>query len=150
MAHRLVSAAVSAGLAILLVHQPLVWLFRQASLAPWQAFDLTPLAPWGIPALVSAVFWGAAWGPAIAWLSGGAAQPRHARAAAGTALLTTAVGGALTVAGHGTPVPADTAAIAAVSSLAINGAWAAATSMLTSKLALAGTRRRRDRMSSAE
>ena len=127
---RLVRAIAAAALAVMLVHQPLVWVLQRLSLAPWHAFDLTPLPPLGVPALASAIFWGALWGPVIEWLGRGARERRHRRAAVGAAVLTTVVGAALTASGAAQPVPATDAVSAIAASLAINGSWGAATSML--------------------
>jgi hypothetical protein len=120
----------AAGLAIVLVHQPLVWLLHRVSLAPWPAFDLSPRPPFGVPALLSAVFWGALWGPVIDWLGQGHQQRRHARAAVGAAVLTTLIGAALTASGRAIPIPPEDAVSALAASLAINGGWGAAASML--------------------
>jgi hypothetical protein len=127
---RLARAIAAAGLAIVLVHQPLLWLLHRVSLAPWPAFDLSPRPPLGVPALVTAVFWGALWGPVIDWLGQGHQVRRHARAAVGAAVLTTLVGAVLTANGLALPVPPEDAASALAASLAINGGWGAATSML--------------------
>ena len=117
---------------IVVVHQPLLWVLHRANLVPWHGFDFSPLPPFGVPAMANAVFWGALWGPVIEILGRRQSGRRHAVAAAGTALLTTAVGAALVATGHQPPMRtlAPTAAIAW--SIAVNGGWAGATSLLLS------------------
>ncbi len=124
-----------AGVMILAVHQPLVWLLHRASVTPWRGFDLTPIAPFRLPALVSAVFWGAIWGPIIAWLGRRNGLPlRHVYAAICTAVLTTVVGIVLVASGHGQRIAAASAGTAIAASLLVNGIWSFATSVAIARL----------------
>jgi hypothetical protein len=43
-------------------HQPVVWLFHQMGISPRAPFDMHPVPPFGIPAVISLAFWGGVWG----------------------------------------------------------------------------------------
>ena len=49
--------ALAGVITVLTVHQPLILAVHGAGLAPWRAYDLSPVAPFGLPALASASFW---------------------------------------------------------------------------------------------
>ncbi len=121
--------ALAGVITILTVHQPLILAVHGAGLAPWRAYDLSPVAPFGLPALASASFWGAIWTVGIARLvrppSG---LPRHLRFAVAGGVLTTAVGAILAAAGRGAPLTGMSPASAALTSLVVNGLWAYAAS----------------------
>jgi hypothetical protein len=58
--------AFAAGFASTLVfHQGLLTLFHLAAIVPRAPYDLTPVPPLGIPAVISLALWGGAWGVAI-------------------------------------------------------------------------------------
>ncbi len=60
--------AFAAGfLATLLFHQGVLALLHLAGPAP-APFNMTPVGPLGIPAVLSLAFWGGVWGPPIWWL----------------------------------------------------------------------------------
>lgn len=123
---------VVAGLMILAVHQPVIWLLHRTELVPWHAFEVTPTGPLGVPVVVNAVFWGAMWGPVINALRGmhARAPTRHLLAGVGVGILTTIVGGILLRYGHGVAIPSEKRVAAACASVLINATWAGVTSLL--------------------
>ena len=132
VARHALGSVVAAGLMIIAVHQPLIWLLHRSGLVPWHAFDATPTGPFGVPAVVNAVFWGAMWGPVISALCGLRSRSaiRHLRAGMGVGVLTTLVGGILLRFGHGVPIAANERVAAVVASVLINATWAWMTSLL--------------------
>ncbi len=54
-------------LATLLCHQPLLGVLHLLGPAP-APYNLSPVAPFGLPAVVSLAFWGGVWGLPIWWL----------------------------------------------------------------------------------
>ncbi len=61
--------AFAAGfVATLVFHQGLFAVFHAAGLVPAAAFNLTPVPPLGVPAVISLAFFGGLWGPPVAWL----------------------------------------------------------------------------------
>jgi hypothetical protein len=120
-----------AGALVLLVHQPLVWLLHALGVVPWQAFDRAPIAPFGVPAVLNAMFWGALWAPLIGWLYRRTPRPLppHAFAACVTAMLTLGVGAVLVRLGRGAALPPDTRLKALAGGLLINAVWAGLCSM---------------------
>jgi hypothetical protein len=140
---RLLSAGVAAAVAIILVHQPLIWILKSVGIVTWRAFDFTPLAPFGVPAIVSACLWGAVWGPLIVAVGSRDAdkQSHHLRAAIIGAMLTSAVGAALIALGRGAHITGMSAPTALLASLVINGVWSGATSVAGEWIASAFDRR---------
>jgi hypothetical protein len=123
---RRMAAGVAAGAAaVLLVHQPLLWLLYGGGMVPWPGFATDPTPPFGVPRFLSAVFWGAAWGGVLRpWLPArGAARWR--RAALLGALPTTLVGSVLTLLGRAFPRPEHPLG-ALLAALAVNAAWGVA------------------------
>lgn len=60
-------AFVSGFLATLVFHQGMLGLFNLAGLVPVSPFNLTPVGPLGVPAVISLAFFGGLWGM-LAWL----------------------------------------------------------------------------------
>lgn len=64
-----ISAALSAfaagALAVLVFHQGVWAIFAAAGKTPAPAWDMTRLPPLGVPAVLSAAFWGGVWGIAL-------------------------------------------------------------------------------------
>jgi hypothetical protein len=123
-------ADVSAGvITILCVHQPLILLLQRAGLVTWQAFNGDRVAPFGIPALLSACLWGAVWTLFLSRATRGlTGTPRYLRAATLGGVLTTVIGALLIALGRGTPMTGMSPAVAAVCSLCVNGVWSGAAS----------------------
>jgi hypothetical protein len=128
------AAAFAAGAAaVLTVHQAALWALHRAGLAPWPAYATTPTRPLGVPAVLSAAFWGGAWWTVLAPLL---PRDRGAGAYYGRALLLgatlpNAVGAALLALGRGGAssggaAPAVAPAAAVVAAVLVNGLWAAA------------------------
>lgn len=62
-----VYAFVAGFLATLIFHQGVLALLHQTGPAP-APFNMTPVAPLGIPAVLSLAFWGGIWGWPVWWL----------------------------------------------------------------------------------
>lgn len=59
---------VAAAVAVVSVHQAIVWLLDASGLIERQAWSMAPVEPWGVPTLVNAMFWGGLWGAVMAAL----------------------------------------------------------------------------------
>ena len=57
-----VKAFIAGFVATLAFHQGLLGLFYAVGMFPRQPFDLTPMPPLQVPAVVSLAFWGGVWG----------------------------------------------------------------------------------------
>ena len=72
---RAVAAFVVGGLAVLVVHQPVVALLHALGSTAITPYSLRATRPWGIPVFLSLSFWGGIWAIPIVWvlhrLSGG-------------------------------------------------------------------------------
>jgi hypothetical protein len=120
----MIRLSATAALAVPLVQQPLVWFAAHVGLAPWRAFDLAAVPPFGIPALLIATLWGGAWGLLLAvvrrrWANPG--WPTRLALCALISLATVLVYTLLFVARRDPLPPHPT--LAAVVGLAINAAW---------------------------
>jgi hypothetical protein len=113
-----------AAIATLIVHQPLVWAAQRVAGTPWRAFDLTAIPPLGVPAVLSAIFWGALWGPVIALAGRGSTPARHVRAGVAIGIATTIVGALRIVLGPNIAMPTTYAERLIVASIVINAIWA--------------------------
>ena len=60
-----VKAFVAGFVSTLVFHQGLLTLFYLAAVVPRTPYDLRPVPPLGIPAVISLALWGGAWGVAI-------------------------------------------------------------------------------------
>jgi MFS family permease len=76
LAVRCLAGFVAGALGVLIFHQGLVELFYLAGLAPQPAYNLTPRPPLGVPAVLSAAFWGGIWGIVLMALLGRRRGPR--------------------------------------------------------------------------
>ena len=56
------------GLAVLIVHQPVVALLHALGPTPIMPYSLRATHPWGIPVFLSLSFWGGIWTIPIAWI----------------------------------------------------------------------------------
>jgi hypothetical protein len=59
---RLVVGFVSAVLAVVLVHQSMVWVLTWIGLIKSTPWGLAPVPPFGVPMLINGMFWGGLWG----------------------------------------------------------------------------------------
>jgi hypothetical protein len=110
--------------AVLTIHQGALWLLHRAAIAPWPAYALEPTAPFGVPRVLSAAFWGGVWWMALAPVVERATGWRHwARAALLGAVPPTAVGALLAVT-VGTVARGTTAPFVLVgAALGVNALW---------------------------
>ena len=65
---RVAAAFVVGGLAVLVVHQPLVALLHALGSTPLTPYSLRATHPWGVPAFLSLSFWGGIWAITILWV----------------------------------------------------------------------------------
>jgi hypothetical protein len=130
---RLLRGAAAAALLTPVLHQPMVALANRLGLAPWLAFDLTPVPPFGVPALASAIAFGALWGlPLVAVTERSARRsPIRYLVAGGAIGMSSVVAGALLSLARGNTVehPIRLLFVAAI----INVVWATASSWLASR-----------------
>ena len=59
---RLLLAFVAGFLATLVFHQAVLWLFHVMGVSPRAPWDMHPVPPFGVPAVISLAFWGGVWG----------------------------------------------------------------------------------------
>jgi hypothetical protein len=125
---------VVAAIMTALVQQPLVWGAARIGAASWRAFDLTTVPPFGIPAVVSAICWGALWGASLIplrrrWPAAG--WSTRAALAALVSLATVVVYAAFAQWRHES-LP-EHPVLAATVGFGINAIWIAATDWLVSR-----------------
>lgn len=60
-------AFIAGFVATLVFHQGLFWVFYLAGIAPRAPWNMAPVPPFGVPAVLSLAFWGGLWGIAL-WL----------------------------------------------------------------------------------
>jgi len=65
---RAAAAFLVGGLAVLVVHQPVVGLLHALGATPITPYSLRATHPWGIPVFLSLSFWGGVWTIPIAWI----------------------------------------------------------------------------------
>jgi hypothetical protein len=59
---------VAGFLAVPFFHQPVLGLLHAYGVVPFAPFNLNATVPLGVPAWISAAFWGGVWGVAMLWL----------------------------------------------------------------------------------
>ena len=59
---------VAGFLAVLIFHQIALLVLHLAGVVPATPWNMAPVPPLGVPAVVSAAFWGGVWGIVLAWL----------------------------------------------------------------------------------
>jgi hypothetical protein len=126
------------ALAVLTVHQSLLWLLHAIGLSPWSSYSLQPTSPWGVPQLWSAAFWGGLWGIVLVVLLArldlhGARYWIGAVIAGG--LLPTLVGAVLMAIGHAFSIGRACWLQALMVALCVNAVWGL-TTMLAARLLL--------------
>ncbi len=138
---RVILGFVSGFVAVLLFHQVMLGLLKVVGLTDRGPFPFQPTAPFGIPQVVSAAFWGGLWGIILAFVERkfgrGSAYWTAALLFGALALSLVAWFVVLPLKGQPAAGGWDPAAMAAA--LLVNGAWGVGTAMLL-KLLL----RRRD------
>jgi len=112
-------------LAVPFFHQPVLGLLHAYGVVPFAPFNLSATAPLGVPAWISAAFWGGVWGVAMLWLlrwQPGQPQPwLKGLLFGGIALTTVALLVVLPLKGHGFD-PAQLPGRFLIGFL-VNGAW---------------------------
>ena len=113
--------AFAAGfIATLVFHQGLFAILHTAGVVPVPAFNLAPVPPLGVPAVISLAFFGGLWGPPVAWLIRNDAGAAYwLKAFIFGAIGPTAVAMLLVFPLKGLPVDGKTI----VGGLLLNGAW---------------------------
>jgi hypothetical protein len=137
------SRIIGGCLAVPVFHQATLLALHRAGIAPAAPWDLAPVPPHGVPAVVSAAFWGGLWGIAFALLA-----PRFGRGAgywlAGLlfgAIAPTLVAWFVVLPLKGLPPGGGFAWPGVIIGPVVNGAWGLGTALLLA--ALPGTRPRR-------
>jgi hypothetical protein len=67
-ATRAVCGFLAGFLAVLIFHQIALLVLHLAGVVPATPWNMAPVPPLGVPAVVSAAFWGGVWGIVLAWL----------------------------------------------------------------------------------
>jgi hypothetical protein len=128
---------VAGALAVPTFHQAALWLLRLAGLTSAAPWSLAPVPPLGVPALVSAAFWGGIWGAALVLLA-----PRVARSPALAALFgavaLTFVFWFVVLPVKGLPMGAGFAWPGILVGPIVNGAWGLGTALLLQALGRVG------------
>lgn len=57
---------VAGAIAVITVHQGIVWTLTEIGLIKSTAWSLSPVKPWGVPVLFNGMFWGGLWGALFA------------------------------------------------------------------------------------
>lgn len=131
---------IAGAVAVPTFHQVALLLLQLAGLTPNAPWSLAPTAPLGMPAIVSASFWGGLWGAALV-----AMAPRLARSLAGAALFgavaLTLVAWFVVLPLKGLPAGGGFAWPGILVGPIVNGAWGLGTALLVRALEGAGTRR---------
>ena len=63
---RVVLGFIAAAIAVLIVHEGVIYLLTQGGLIRGAAWGMQPIPPWGVPRLINNVFWGGLWGALFA------------------------------------------------------------------------------------
>lgn len=76
---RVIICFIAGFIAVLLFHQPVVALLNETGLMPkgFAPYSLDPVAPFGVPTVVSKAFWGGLWAIALDLLLRGTTGPRY-------------------------------------------------------------------------
>lgn len=122
---RIVNGFIAGFVAVLVFHQTALLLLRLAGMTPAVPWSMSPVPPFGVPAVLSLAFWGGLWGILLAWLLPGF---RSAAGYWGAALIFGAVPLSLVAwfivlplkgfpAGNGFALPG------VITGLTVNGAW---------------------------
>jgi hypothetical protein len=118
--------------AVLVFHQPTLGLLHLAGITPGMPYALRPTAPLGVPAVLSAAFWGGIWGIVFATLD--RRFPRGAgywtAAFLFGAVAPTLVGWFIVLPVKGTPVGNGWHTAGMLTAVMVNGAWGIGTALL--------------------
>ena len=127
---RALFAFLAGFLATLVLHQPVLWLLRNAGIAPFAPWSMTPVPPFGVPSVISLAFWGGVWGiimiPVIARIRSDGAY--FLTATIFGAILPTLVAALVSAPLHGKPIPKATTGLL-ITGLSVNAAWGLGTAI---------------------
>jgi hypothetical protein len=59
---RIVLGFIAAAIAVVIVHEGVIYLLTQNGFIRGAAWGMQPIPPWGVPRLINNVFWGGLWG----------------------------------------------------------------------------------------
>jgi len=127
MTRRILLGFVAGFVATLVFHQIALWIlhyFHYIDRTPW---SMTPVKPWGVPAVISLAFWGGVWGAIMIAIL---AKSRHLLLAStlfGAVLPTLAAAFIVAPLKH-QPVPHSGKLL--VIGLIVNGAWGLGTALI--------------------
>ena len=126
---RIVLAFVAGALAVLVFHQPVLWLLHAAHVTPAVPYRLQPTRPFGVPQVWSLAFWGGLWGIVLAAV---VSSVRHRWMAASLfgAVVPSLVAWFVVMPLKGQPAGAGWAGPMIVTALLVNAAWGFGTVLL--------------------
>lgn len=117
---------------VLVFHQATVAVLHALGLVPWAPYRTAPIPPFGVPAVLSAAFWGGLWGVGFA-----AVERRLPRGAAFWraaflfgALAPTLVAWFVVLPLKGLPPGGGFRPVTVVAALLVNGAWGLGTALV--------------------
>lgn len=129
--HWILKSFVAGFVSTLVFHQGVLALFYAAGAFPRAPFNMTPVPPLGVPAVVSLAFWGGVWGIALWWLVRRASGARQwLLALAIGAIGPTAVALLVVMPLKGMPVAGGGDPKLIVGALILNGAWGLGVALL--------------------
>jgi hypothetical protein len=135
MTKRLLLSWIAGFLGTIFFHQPALWLLHRAGMTPRTPFSMTPVPPFGVPAMISLAFWGGVWGiimiSIIARIRSDVAY--WLAAIVFGAILPTLVAGLVVAPLKHQPVPHSGSML--VLGLIVNGAWGLGTALFFRLLA---------------
>jgi hypothetical protein len=123
------------GLAVLVVHQPVVGLLHALGCTPITPYSHRATQPWGVPVFLSLSFWGGVWTIPIAWILG--CVPRgwvFWVAAFGLAALPPTLTTWLVIFPLKGISPSGAASVGLVNALIVNGIWGLAFAFVWSRI----------------
>lgn len=129
---RILLGFAAGALAVPVFHQTALFLLHAAGVGP-AAWNMTPVPPLGVPALLSAAFWGGLWGSALALAEPffpRGAGPYWLAALAFGAVLPTLVVWTVVLPLKGVPLGAALAWPSIVIGPVVNGAWGVGAALL--------------------
>jgi len=114
-------------LATIAFHQPVLWLLHLAGVTPRAPYNMTPVPPFGVAAVISLAFWGGVWG--IVMIAAiGRVKAFYPAATVFGAVLPTLVAGLVIAPLKHQPIPNKATAL--LLGLCVNAAWGLGTAAL--------------------
>ncbi|MCW2242079.1 hypothetical protein [Azospirillum canadense] len=136
--HTLALGFLAGALSVLSFHQATLGVLHLAEAAAGAPWRLTPTAPFGVPAVLSAAFWGGLWGCVFAmvqrWFPRGVLRGLAASFLFG-AIAPTLVGWFVVLPLKGMPVGGGWRMAGMLTGLLVNGAWGVGTAVFLAVLA---------------